>query len=330
MSRPITVFGMGDTGGCGYYRVGSPLYQLSKSPDFAVGYQLAEKFSIPEPMDILVMSRVPGHRPLLDYLTRVQARGTKLVYDLDDDLWAIDPDNTRAVEYYTPEILTGVMAMIQLADLVTVSTALLAQKLAPFARRIEVLPNLLPDSAFAPGLRPRRPRPVVGWAGGDSHRDDLAPVADTIHSAVRAAGAELHVMGYGQGNPLLRSGTRFTGWQGSVEDYYEGLDFDVALAPLRDTEFTRSKSAIKAMEAAAQGIPTIASAGPVYDQFVIDGFNGVRYERPHELRSAIRRLVADEDERHYLGANALDLALEYRESVRWTKRANLYRELMED
>ena len=49
----------------------------------------------------------------------------------------------------------------------------------------------------------------------------------------------------------------------------------IGLAPLTDTHFNRSKSAIKAMDYAALGLPTVASDTGPYAGVVRDGVNGL-------------------------------------------------------
>lgn len=87
--------------------------------------------------------------------------------------------------------------------------------------------------------------------------------------------------------------------------------WDIGIAPLIDTAFTRSKSHIKWMEYAAYKIPCVASR--VYPYFmpiegrdtIVDGETGYLC-RPPEWEQALERLVIDKSLRERIGQQAYD------------------------
>jgi glycosyltransferase involved in cell wall biosynthesis len=101
---------------------------------------------------------------------------------------------------------------------------------------------------------------------------------------------------------LHREGrVRFTPWIDGVEKYYEAVDFQIGLAPLKAGLFNRSKSPIKALEYAAMGIPIIASDAGPYPTFVENGQNGLLIRQDYQWLNAINRLLVSDEERVHMG-----------------------------
>jgi hypothetical protein len=87
--------------------------------------------------------------------------------------------------------------------------------------------------------------------------------------------------------------------------------WDIGIAPLVDSEFTRSKSHIKWMEYSMYKIPTIASQ--VYPYFMNSfGIDTIKHEetgllvKPSEWFDALEDLILHKDKRKKLGENAFN------------------------
>jgi len=80
--------------------------------------------------------------------------------------------------------------------------------------------------------------------------------------------------------------------------------------------FARAKSAVKALEYAALGIPVIASDVGPYREFVLDGVTGYLVRRDHEWERRLRDLANDDAMRIEMGAKAREHARD------WTIQAN--------
>jgi len=86
--------------------------------------------------------------------------------------------------------------------------------------------------------------------------------------------------------------------------------WDIGIAPLVDTAFTRCKSHIKWLEYSMYQIPTIASR--VYPYFmelegrktIVDGETGLLCRNAKEWEEKLERLILDEDLRKKLGKQA--------------------------
>ena len=71
-------------------------------------------------------------------------------------------------------------------------------------------------------------------------------------------------------------------------------EFDVLVAPLKDTPFNSCKSQIKYVEAAAMGAVFVGSDTPAYNNYVERGINGFLC-KPTEWVAALSTLIDDWD-----------------------------------
>jgi len=138
---------------------------------------------------------------------------------------------------------------------------------------------------------------------------------------------DLHVIGQ---NYLVenRLRGRWSAWSKDLFDYYRAIDFDIGLAPLVPSQFNRSKSAIKALEYAALGIPVIASDLAPYQPFVIDGVTGFLVSKDHEWEARLRDLTHDHAMREQMGAAAKAHARKWSIDEGWKLWADAYKTLL--
>jgi glycosyltransferase involved in cell wall biosynthesis len=215
---------------------------------------------------------------------------------------------------------------ISIAHMVTVSTEPLAEVLRQRHDNVVVLPNHI-DARMLDLQRPRRERLTIGWAGGDSHLKDLRMIAPTLRRFLgRNPGVDFHNVGTDYRTHLKLDG-RYTEWHHDVWEYYRSLDFDIGLAPLVDMPFNRSKSAIKAMEYAALGIPVVASDREPYRPFVLDGVTGYLVRDEHEWGKRLRELVDDAGMREEMGRKAKEQAAAWTIQSGWRLWESAYRRL---
>lgn len=303
-------FWAADSSGCAYYRCELSAAQLAKR-----GHEVLVNTVMPPEWlsyaDIIVGQRVcqPGVTTRWQQLAK-EGR-VKLVYEIDDDLLDIDHWNGPAHSFFgKPEIRANVIRNIEAADLVTVSTAQLAEVVSEYNRNVAVLPNCIPE-ALLTTHRPVAEQTTIGWSGGASHKLDLAELGSALTQFIRRyPEVSLHVIGDAAARLQLTGPgdkARFTPWIESVPGFHAAIDFDIALAPLRPSKFNRSKSAIRCLEAAALGIPVVASDFGPYADFVRHGETGFLVSRPHEWGKYLKQLL-DPSVRLEMGANARKLA----------------------
>ncbi len=324
-----------------WYRMELPLRELDRaSGDFEVTFADAGDTGHPPqitlPMlggyDIIVAQRWNKHDGL-EVWRRARTPYSRLVYELDDDVFSVTPENWNAYRLYSrPDIRDAVAHAAEVADLVTVSTEPLAEVMREYNPNVAVLGNCVPG--WVTGLpRTRRDRPRIGWAGGASHGVDIGLVAHPVRRFLqRFPGWDAQLNGTDYRDTIKAPQDRvfYAPWiqvNTDPEGFYSGVDFDIALCPLHPTTFSRSKSAVKAIEAGARGIPVIATDCPAYTPVITHGVNGFIVKHEHEWLKYASLLAADNELRATMGEAARDMAREHLIENRWQDWGAAYRGL---
>ena len=282
--------------------------------------------------DVIVAQRWNKHTGLASGAAPVP-RTSRLVYELDDDLWNITPENWNAYRLYNdPEIRDAAEHSAETADLVTVTTEPLAEVMRQFNGNVAVLPNAIPDWVLQLPRLPEalgRTRPRVGWQGGGSHGIDIGQVASPVRRFLKRFPAwDLQLNGTDY-RPTFRAPAARAFYAPWVpvwehpERYYATIDFDIGLAPLWPTTFSNSKSAIKVIEYGARGIPSIATDCPAYRDVITHGVDGFLVKRDHEWLKYLSEL-ADDKLRAAMGEAARVMAARHVISRNWTAWQDAY------
>jgi glycosyltransferase involved in cell wall biosynthesis len=308
----LSIWGHHDGHACGYYRVLLPLRQMELA-----GHHIGTSHGTdPRSADYrIVIGQRVGKVEALPIWRRMAAKH-RLVYETDDDVFSIDPSNTMAFLTHAAETVDATQFAAAAAHMVTVSTEPLAEVMRHYNSNVVVLPNHI-DGALLDIERPRRERITVGWAGGDSHVRDFHMVAPQLRRFLeRNPRVDFHNIGSNYLRTFKIPG-RHTDWRQDIFDYYRGIDFDIGIAPLADTVFNRSKSAIKAIEYGALGIPVVASDVGPYRDYVINGKTGYLVRSEHEWGKRLYELVNDEAMRTEMGAAAKEHAAGFTIQTGW-------------
>jgi glycosyltransferase involved in cell wall biosynthesis len=295
-----------DHGGCGYYRLRWPTAVLAAHGlDATISEKGLAAHWLPQDghpdriikvecdADVVVLQR-PMHTKLLESITVLQKQGVAVVVEIDDDFTCLPKGHPARIDTSARRSPTMNRRNLRLAceraDLVTCSTPAIGERYAP--GHYVVVPNCVPArylSIEAPahdGIR-------VGWTGSTmTHVGDLEVCGDGIARALD--GADFHVVGTGVGVAralgIDDDHVVGTGWQ-EIDDYpvaYAGLD--VAIVPLADHPFNQAKSWLKGIEAAALGVPFIASPTLPYCELAQLGAGGLA-RTPDEWADMVRLLV---------------------------------------
>jgi glycosyltransferase involved in cell wall biosynthesis len=280
--------------------------------------------------DVIVAQRtcMPGPTQLWQRLAREGK--AKLVLELDDDLWNVEPHNKGAHQLYAQGIVRNqwgeivqsdapigqnLRDNIAVADVVTVSTEPLAEIVSQWNRNVVILPNCVPSWLLdvpAPNQYPDRI--TLGWGGSPSHTRDFGEIAKPLRRVLQRFGdaIEFHCVGpdYTARVASRRGRTRHTGWFDGVEDYLRGIDFSIGLAPLRPSVFNVSKSDLKLLEMAALGIPAIVSNTGPYRRAFESGAPCIPVNDGKEFEVALVELIQSPEQRSTLGKQAREWAAE--------------------
>jgi glycosyltransferase involved in cell wall biosynthesis len=323
MEETVDVFGwLADRQGCGTIRVMQPFDTLEEASGRTLAYdeRLKTKGFMPK---VLVGQRVckDGPTNIWQHISGNEHR-PKLVFELDDDLWNVDPSNQAAYYWFgqgldvrtgeVHDVQANIRANIRVADRVTVTTEALAKIVRQWNDNVVIVPNYIPQWVTE-WERPKTEKVTIGWMGSSTHAMDWAEAGDQVTRFLkRNPKVGFHIMG-GHGNwfKLPEDQLRTTGWINGAENVWRSIDFDIALAPLRPHVFNQSKSYLKALEMAALGIPVVASDCGPYPEFVEHGKTGFLVKRDHEWGKFLRELVNDESMRLEMGEAAREKAKQY-------------------
>lgn len=317
----MRVFGWAADGqGCGYYRLQVPLEELA-----ADGHRTLVSGRMPEDWrdesDVVVAQRTCNPGPTLTWQQLAQQPGRRLVFELDDDLLNVPTWNPGHAFFADRETRLRLKANIQVAHLVTVSTEPLAELVRVLHPNVVVLPNCVREHLLGRRIEQQGEKVVIGWAGSSTHEQDFAECGRALATVLKHDWrARFHAVGHDFTRYLevRAKQMRHTPWSPAVEAYYRTVDFQVGIAPLAEHGFNESKSAIKALEYAAMGIPIVASRFGPYAAFVQHEVTGYLVDGPREWCDALFELVEDRDLRERMGAAA-------REQARgWTIEGNAH------
>lgn len=295
-----------DRHGCGHHRLIWPTEILrSRGHDVSVIDPSARGISMvvegdtvksvnfPE-ADVIVLQRVT-HSYLAQAIPMFQKKGVKIVVDIDDDLTAIHPDNPSFWRLH-PRNFGRVMEngkkhlhswrflneACKQADLVTISTPLLASKYASHGRYSVLYNYLAPHYYNVEHID----SDVIGWpASIHSHPNDPDTVGSAIARLVSQGNQFLH---FGDN---LRTEKAFNLLPGSAKsqvgiNLYDwpttmAKEIGIGIAPLADTSFNHAKSWLKPLEMSAVGIPWVGSPRTEYARLANRGC-GILVDRPKE------------------------------------------------
>ena len=325
-----------DETGCGMYRLVWPAHLLKQArPDWQVevyrpgdlmvgkhpdGSLAAVQGIDLDGIDLMVMQRV-GSRTYLELLRAVQKRGTAVVLDADDALWAIHRDNTAHKVWNHPRSGVSWRTMDQAAkeaDLVTVTTDALARRYGAHGR-VEVIPNRVPASVVgAPSIKVEDAPVTFGWSGFvGTHPADLHVMGDAPQRLLLEH-PEVHARIIGDARGIQEAwdldldavGDRVSA-TGAVkfENYPVALTLlDVGVVPLEDSVFNRAKSALKAAEYAAQGVPAVVTPTPANRQLAEEGYPLAFASTPVQWVEQIRCLLRVPEYREQVSSESLAAA----------------------
>lgn len=322
--------------GCAWYRVIMPLRELGKhhEVDMEPGRDGRER----EGLDVLraraAQITVAERLDTFDGLSawRRLAPFTRLVYEIDDDVFSLDPVNFGPYQTYARrDVRDAISHYAAVADMVTVTNEPLAEVMRQHSDNVRILPNFIPGWVLDLPA-PQGDRPAVGWMGGASHGMDILQATGPLNKFLRKFPAWDAVMiGTDYRASVNHKRCGFIPWTHVTTDpegFYRSIDFDIGIAPVADSRFARSKSYIKALEYAARGIPVIASDVECYRPFVVDGVTGFLVRSQAEWLDRLCVLASDDELRASMGAKAKEVARQHTIDEGWRKWEAAYKELV--
>ncbi|MFL6582928.1 MAG: glycosyltransferase family 4 protein [Chthoniobacterales bacterium] len=284
--------------------------------------------------DVVVLYRLPMSAPLEQLIGHARAGGKRIIFDTDDLVfepeliqWHRGAGKLNAAEQ--AEYARGVeryLATLAACDVGLMATPLLAQLARRRGKPAFVHRNCIGEEmrALADELYSGRggvgdpalqKRVVIGYGSGtDTHDVDFQSASGALLKIL----ADFPQTELWIGGPLtLASGFNAFGdrvrrfpladWRGWLQ---LASQFDIALAPLEaDNVFCRAKSEIKFLEAAALGVPIVASDIDAFRDTITNGHDGFVARNEPEWIAALSTLIGDANRRAAIGEHARETVL---------------------
>ncbi|MES2508806.1 MAG: glycosyltransferase [Pseudomonadota bacterium] len=249
------------------------------------GWKMCQSVSLPmpgPPQVVLIQREAINIKfdALQAWLPKWRASGSKLVFEIDDDLMDEEALKERRYQHDIAETVQKVRYLAQRADLVLVSTEPLAKKFYALNKNVQVIPNALDAELW----RLNKPRthtegqfkrdplgPVrIGYIGTSSHHADLELIRQAMRTIEEKYGTtvEIEVVGAFQdvtptfgkrvGLPKKNDYPNFVNWLD------QRVHWDIGVIPLTQEKFNFSKSYLKFLEYAALDMAIVVSEHETY------------------------------------------------------------------
>ncbi len=270
--------------------------------------------SYPEKLSIVLRSGEYDYvwlqrKPLSPLFTTIITRKTRLIYDYDDALYAIESylkGKPKPTQPGSKQIIRRLNTVLKHSSIVFAGTG----SLADYARQFNVQNTVIIPTSYSKLLEP--PPPVatnrtvtIGWIGNTGNLYFLSMIDDAT-SAIqqRFPDVRFSIMS-GKAPEGLQTRWEFAPWSKETEESW--LDsIDIGIMPLEYDEWSRGKCAFKLLQYMAHGKPVVASAVGANMSAVINGTSGFLATSKPEWEQALTSLVSNPEQRVGMGKASLE------------------------
>lgn len=322
-------------GGDYHYRTHAPGLAMAREKGVFVVNLTNEhrrKWNFATQADVLVLKNIcdPDFLPLI---RQRKEQGKVTIYEIADDLGAIEPWNPVFFFYKEKENQSMVWRLASYCDALQVTCATLKDLYGHLNPICRVFRNHI---SHVPLERSGRKNGglVVGWGGSHGHLQDVAEIAEPLSEWIKQGqNVSLSLM---SSEPIRQLFSNIPADKkrffptGSIEDYYHFLrNLDIGIGPIKDTPFNRSRSDVKFLEyAVSEVVPVMRNLAP-YADTIQPGETGLLYTEPRELIEHLARLTTEPNLISRIGKNARNYVLMNRlEADHARERVAFYRDLL--
>jgi glycosyltransferase involved in cell wall biosynthesis len=315
--------------GIDYVRVIRPMEELQKQPGFEVtifDYRTMKHLDwrkIAKQYDILFLNYTTHAWGYAMMGLLMIKEGKKIVFDIDDLIWEVQPDNSAYSSYLPGGLnraaITDIIA--RGCDYVTCTNLFLKHGIAQYTGRdrndIKVIPNYIDLDLYRWHKRPVDNYEVtIGYFGSSSHFNDLV-TPGFVGGLERLMKENPRVRFFTIGAMIQeikkKFGSRYQTDFGD-HDIYKWVkmipkvlgDVDIFVAPLVDITYARAKSGIKFLEYSSMKIPGCYQNIRQYQEVVKHGENGYLCETTHDWYFNLKQLCDSVELRREIGNNAYE------------------------
>ena len=331
-SKPNILFVPKDKQGCGFYRMLMPANEIKKQglANVEVVYDVSDA-RIAKWANLIILQR-PSTYDMAEFIQYWRANGKKIVFEIDDYMQGILPDNpARPYWEHIGGMTTRAMHCMSLCNGATVSTPRLQREYSFYNKKIHCLPNYLDRELWEMPIKnkefyeKRRDDDIIriGWEGCVGHRQDLELIAKVLEDLVLEYKGKVHLVMFGFTPldiflklPNVHQTCPKCSHSGPLEYYptvplleypvrLRELAFDIGIAPTVSISFNDAKSDLRFKEYSTLGIPTVASDVPAYNNSIKHGVTGYLCQDNYkDWYNALKGLIEDEKKRKEMGNKA--------------------------
>ena len=266
----------------------------------------------------------------LDFFNVLRQKEILFISEMDDHpiLWEDDYKKTAWINF-------------RAVHAIQTSTPYLADYLSQFNPHVTVFANQLrrlpPPRDFDAEFRKKRP--VSIFFGALNRDGDFIELLPLLNKIAKQYGKKIEFRILSRRNLFdaleaenkifVGDMNRYEGQFVSYEEYEAAIrSSDIALLPLRDNEFNRSKSDLKFIECAGNGAVVLASP-VVYANSIDEGNTGFVYRDEREFTNKLNLLIRNKNLRRMVAEKAYDYVKRERlMSQHYEERLEWYRELL--
>lgn len=315
---PNVAFLPANIDGCALYRMFIPHLNIPNSrfvfKPGGVGY---ERFAEAEVVVVQRQVSELNHKAIMD----LKNLGLKLIYDTDDNLWALQAANPHQKLFQQHQ--SGFAKCAMECHIITVTTkglkSAVKTALPSYRGDILVVPNAMDFTLFQEAIARDDNRIIVGWAGSNTHAEDVRDAWRVLPAIMdEFPHVEMEFVGMLPPQSMLKyvpSRVRMRRFVpvGEFPSRFASWAWDITLAPLTDNRFNRSKSNIKMLEAAALNIPILVSPVQPYDEFCAlhPDLRWLMCSTELQWKNKLRELIQDSELRKAKAQQIRSIALKY-------------------
>lgn len=298
----------GKYGGIGWYRIINPLEKIGahvERGEFRIGtIRSAQKMA--EWGSTWVLKQMADLEAWLLILTNAKFTGSKIVLDLDDDPFSVDPKHPE-YEYHKKH--EDMMRMeIGTAHEVIVSTEPLKKVVEKINPNVTVIPNAIDPAIWDFQKKTHKSGRIrLGWIGSGSHLADRSVVQDAMSVIMKKyPQVDFYHAGMCIVDGKEKREFSFAGTKGYEEfpEFLNNLKLDIAIAPIKNTRFNRSKSNIKWLEHGMLKTPMVLSDVTPYSSSVTHGVDGFLAKTTNDWVKYLSMLIESKELREKIGESA--------------------------
>lgn len=209
---------------------------------------------------------------------QLKQAGKYLIYALDDDLLNIPDYISSAAHYHQRQVQKNIADLMDLSDCLITPSPQIIEK---YGKRFSKTVLIEEPAACCTCRRVRTDRCVkIGFAGSVDRAEDFDSIlGDALRRLKKKLGDQVCFEFFGAKPAVAEElGCKCIPYVDSYQGYQNvmrGLDWDIGLAPMPDTEFHSCKHYNKFIEYGSHGMISVCSAQLPYTRIIKDWENGV-------------------------------------------------------